>query len=748
MIVSLSKGLDKGLETAFAEKFTPMKLQMASKQIQLSPNESNIDIAVFKVSELGSMGGSKALINAIAGAHEEVVVIGLDDGAKESAKKRVPSIPNLTIVPFRKNDDLGEVITETYNRIYDANPDKDSISMDDELESNVASFGDMEEEGQGNAEEDNNFNDEQNLNNSGGDESSFNFPTDDSGGDWNFETPEEFDATPGNSGSNPMGDSFGSPMSSPTPSARLSEEEIMALTAPSPTNTATSNFSPTAQNIESGFSQDFFNSRAEEEAEQTRTYTPNPTIIEQVSEVKSFKTLEELAKDLNKNKLYSELLKNSNVFQDVTEKLRIVDKQIMEIHKNPDLTTSQRIIEIQRVCDEKASLKGESNALITEYLCNIIDNIASAAIVHMEAEIQKMRVRIASLSEKELYKGNTEVVSQLIQERYKIQLELANHISSLNKLCGFLTDLTLETEDTFIEGIPTENPYINQFLTPVNRTQPLELSKHINTLFTALQEKSIGFSVIEANLRALMETTTKLVEISDDIIAVQHDLIESMKVQRFEETVIVESILKNSLRVYAGGRSSGKSASLAVISELHNRKGDTMIVDLTENNSLSTYLNDMSNLEEILNNGEITAYDHLYCKTPLALDFEDFIKFLTENTQKYRYIDILIDNVEVYRKLQKETLSVTVFMQPNISSINDAKRFIEGITIQNIAKQICVVNPAVDPTEMFDLLDISPAEYKYTCVPNIPEMSKCALRRHNPGQVKEIRTIFEEEFSC
>lgn len=730
MIVTLSKGLEAGLESAFGDKFQPMKSTLVSKQIQLSPDESQIDLVVFKVSDLGSLSGSKGIINAIQSSHSDVIILGLDDNAKEAARKKIPSVPNIIITPYKKSDDLGEVVSAAYNKVYSANPDKDSISMDDELESQVASFGDMEEESN-NEGLNNEISDNNNI------ETDFNNESDVfNNDDWNFEANESFDETPVDNNANSSS------------GATLSEEELMALTSPGNANMATNITTPLAQTISSGVEPDFFNAQPEVEAEQVQHYTSTPTIQDQISEVTSFKTLEELAKDLNKNKLYSELLKNSTVFQDVTEKLKIVDKQIMEIHRNPDLTASQRMKEIQRVCDEKASLKGESNALVTEYLCNIIDNVASAATVHMDKEIQNMRGRIASLSERELYKGNTEVVSTLIEERYKLQLELANHISSLNKLCGFLTDLTLDTEETFIEGIPTKNPYLNQFLTPVNRTQPLDLAKHINALFTALQEKSIGFSVIEANLRALMETTTKLVEISDDIIAVQHDLIESMRVQKFEEIVIVQSILKNSLRVYAGGKNSGKSASLAVISELHTRKGDTMIIDLTDNNSLSTYINDMSKLEDVLSNGEITAYDHLYCKTPLALDFNDFIKFLTENTQKYRYIDVLIDNVEVYRKLQEETLAVTVFMQPNISSINDAKRFIEGITIQNIAKQICVVNPAVDPTEMFDLLDISPSEYKYACVPNLPEMSKCALRRHNPGQVKEIRTVFEEEFSC
>ncbi|MBR1738410.1 MAG: hypothetical protein IJ736_15635, partial [Firmicutes bacterium] len=87
-----------------------------------------------------------------------------------------------------------------------------------------------------------------------------------------------------------------------------------------------------------------------------------------------------------------------------------------------------------------------------------------------------------------------------------------------------------------------------------------------------------------------------------------------------------------------------------------------------------------------------------------------------------------------------------VFLKPDITSISRAKNFIRATTADNIAKRLCVVNPSVEPSEMFSILDISPTEYKYVAIPNMPEINKATLRGTNPGIIKDVRLIFEEQF--
>jgi hypothetical protein len=466
-----------------------------------------------------------------------------------------------------------------------------------------------------------------------------------------------------------------------------------------------------------------------------------------VQSAADYKTLEEIAKDLDKNRIYSELIRNNTAYQDVTRKLSILDKQILELHKDPNLSADQRLKAMQEVISDKAALKGASNSIIVDYICSIFDNVTDVATVMMDDEIQKIRRRMKSVSERELYKGNQEVISRLLDERYNVQLELSNILRQISDLFGTMTQLATDTTSVYIEGVPTSNPYINNYLKPMQKSAPMDLAQHTEKLFEHLNEKRLTFSAVEAHVRALMQAAAKLIDYDDEIVSVQQELIDTMRVQKIEDVVIVTSMLKNVMRVYAGGPMSGKTAAVAVISDIHNRKGNTLTIDLTGKNKLSTYINGMHKVEDVMHTTNNGMYPYLYSDVPLALNYEEFFNYLTECSQYYRFIDVIVEDEKVLQKVQREALSFTVFMEPNISSINNAKKLIDALTVDNIAKQICVVNPSVEPTEMFSLLDIQPTVYKYIAIPNMPEITKCALRNANPGQVKEIRAIYEEQFN-
>lgn len=470
---------------------------------------------------------------------------------------------------------------------------------------------------------------------------------------------------------------------------------------------------------------------------------PIPTKVQNAAD---YKTLEDIAKDLDKNRIYSELLHNSTVYQDITRKLSILDKQILEIHKDPNLSANQRLSAMQEVISNKTALKGTCNSIIVDYVCSIFDNVTNVATVMMDEEIQKIRRRMSSVSERELYKGNQEVVSKLLEERYKVQLDLANILSQISELFGTMTKLATDTTTVYIEGVPTDNPYINNYLQPIQKTAPMDLAVHTEKLFDHLNQKRLTFSAVEGNIRALMQTASKLIDYSDEVISFQQEIIDTLKVQKIEEAVIVTSMLKNVMRLYVGGPMSGKTAATAVISDIHNRKGNTLVIDFTGKNKLSTYINNVHRLEEVMHAPNKGMYPYLYSELPLALNFEELFSYLTDCSQYYRFIDVIVEDEKVLQKLQKEAISVTVFMKPNISSINNAKKLIDAITVENIAKQICVIDPPVKATEMFNLLDIAYNEYKYIDIPNMSEISKCALRQANPGQIKEVRVIYEEKF--
>lgn len=465
-----------------------------------------------------------------------------------------------------------------------------------------------------------------------------------------------------------------------------------------------------------------------------------------ILDVNDYPTLQEIGENIDKNRIYKELLSNNVEFFNTNESLRVLDVQLSTVFHDKKLSLSEKLCSMQGIVLNRAILKGKSNGIFTEYLSNIINHIIDITTQYIDEEIQKMKCRFANISDKELYKGNSELISKLCKERCHLQENMSENLVRIFKLYNHLTSTVLESQETFVEGITSSNPYINSYLSPSIGIAPADLSKHIDSLFHSLSDGKVKLSAVENEIRTLLETSAQICQIGDNIIAAQENLIQTMKVQRIEEDVVVDSLLKNCLRLYTGSDNSGKTASSIIINEIHRRKGNTLLLDITRTNKASNYLTFMTDLEQVIEESNRGQYDLLYCKNIRKIDFNKLINYLQDCVHYYRYIDIITDSETQLKSFEKYALSISIFLKPDMFSINRAKDFIKSITTDNIAKRICIIDSPVEPVEIFQILNVSPTEFQYVNIPNMAEINKAMLRKINPGLNKDLRIIFEEKF--
>jgi len=387
--------------------------------------------------------------------------------------------------------------------------------------------------------------------------------------------------------------------------------------------------------------------------------------------------------------------------------------------------------------------------MIATYVSSIISAVTETITQMVTDDMNKYRSRIADTDTKNLYVGNTEKVSKAMDDRYKIQVELASRIEGINKLVNTLSNVVTESSKDMYQNVPTNNPYINTFLRPVMGFVPKDLTVHVESLFKALDQGVLTLSAVEGEIRALLESTALLCSVDEETVRYQQELIDTMRVQRVEDIVIVDSTIKSALRLFVGPDDSGKTAAAVVINEGLSRRGNALIVDLTGKDKLSNYLNDVESLEEHIKHSNDGSRIRLSVSDLSKLNLDDFIEYLKDCVPKFRDISVLLDSdngMEIFGKLQHFAKSVTVVCKTNLSCLNSVKHVIRSITAENIAKRVCVINPAVEPLEIMSLLDAQITEYKYTPIPNIPEIQACAIRRANPGMIKEVREVYMESF--
>lgn len=467
------------------------------------------------------------------------------------------------------------------------------------------------------------------------------------------------------------------------------------------------------------------------------------------SPLEGIEDIEELRQRLDKNAIYTRLLKESSTYNDVVTKLRILEKRINSIMTDTSLTATMRVESIQDIVSERSVLKSMENEMISTYVSNIITAVTETITQMVTDDMNKYRSRIADTDTKNLYICNTEKVSKAMEDRYKIQVELASRIEGINKLVNTLSNVVTESSKDMYQNVPTNNPYINTFLRPVMGFAPKDLTVHVESLFKALDQGVLTLSAVEGEIRALLESTVLLCSVDEETVRYQQELIDTMRVQRVEDIVIVDSTIKSALRLFIGPDDSGKTAAAVVVHEGLSRRGNALIIDLTSKDKLSNYLNDVEPLEEHIRHSNDGTHTRLCVKNLSNLNLDEFIEYLKDCVPKFRDISVLLDStdcIEIFAKLQHFAKSVTVVCKTNLSCLNAAKQVIRSITAINIAKRVCVVSPAVEPLEIMGLLDAQITEFKYTPIPNISEIQACALRRSNPGMIKEVREVYMESF--
>jgi len=497
---------------------------------------------------------------------------------------------------------------------------------------------------------------------------------------------------------------------------------------------------------------DYFSGNRETDTQKgDKTEINGKDFVERIedSPLESYESMEEFRQRLDKNAIYTRLLKESATYNDIVTKLRLLEKRINNVIADKALSATQRIDAIQDIVSERSVLKSMENELISTYISGIITAVTDTMAKMAVDDMQKYRTRIADTDAKNLYAGNSEKVSKAMDDRYKIQIELASRMEGINRLVNTLSSVVTESSKDMIHDVPTSNPYINTFLRPVMGFAPRDLTMHVESLFKALDQGILTLSAVEGEIRALLESTALLCSVDEETVRYQQELIDTMRVQRVEDVVIVDSTVKSALRLFIGPNDSGKTAASIIVHEGLTRRGNALIIDLTGKNKLSVYLNDVEPLEEHIrhsNDGSVTRLSVTDLSKP---NLDDLIEYLKDCVPKFRDISVLLDadsGRELFVKLQHFAKAVTIVCKTNLRCLNAAKQLIRDVTAVNIAKRVCVICPAVEPLEIMSLIDAQVTEYKYTPIPNITEIQACALRRANPGMIKEVREIYMESF--
>ncbi|GMQ55932.1 hypothetical protein AN1V17_03240 [Vallitalea sediminicola] len=476
------------------------------------------------------------------------------------------------------------------------------------------------------------------------------------------------------------------------------------------------------------------------------------TCEERIKECTSFSDWNLFKKLLDKDTIVKDLMTQNNQFAETVSMLRNVEQEIVTIFKDENKTSEQKFEEIRELGIKRSGYKSSWNNMITEKVMSILATMTVSAESIIHSRLRDITSSLDKFASKTMlyYKEDKDKLDKLIQERLDLQFQLHELSKSLITVYQSMDETVKDIISSFDNELPSENTYINEiYKTSKQIFTPINAPQLATKLMSDLQKNRISLSALEKNIQEVISKVFQLCELDETIILHQNKLIKLLEANNVEDVVIVDTILKNALRLYIGPLEVGTRATAITWAGILSRRHNTLIIDLTGTNKFRSYGIEPITLENFLDN---RIQEQFLCVEgdllSTSVKIEDIIIELKTRLNYYPYINIILEasQTSLIKTLAEHALSVTYITDCTTRGNTLIKNAIDNITIENIARKIVLIDPPTDEMSILNELHMDPLITKLITLPHLSKVKACSVKSLPPFNDRDITTIFEEAF--
>lgn len=455
---------------------------------------------------------------------------------------------------------------------------------------------------------------------------------------------------------------------------------------------------------------------------------------------------------LKKDSIIRELIQDNNRFLGTIEIMEILDKKISLIFKDAEKTAEERFEAIKEVALKRTSSKDEQNNIIVEKVLNIMRSITASAASTVEKRVNEIASSLKSFEETALayYKWDRAALKALIGQRLDLQVSIHEVIKEITNLYQAMDETVAEVIADFDKNLPSENAYVNEiYASSAHLFVPENAAALAYRMMKDLQDNRIQLSKLEGALKELIAKAVKLSELDESIINQQNQLIRLLTSKNVEEVVIVDTLLKNCLRLYIGPDGVGTHATAITWAGILSRRHNTVLIDLTGSSKFGEYGIEAVSLMDFMS--QRIEKQLLFVDGGIDVDMKNlqqFIELLKSRVNYYPYINIILSpkQTALINELSENAISATFISDCTNRGNSLIRPAIEELKTENIAKQAVLIDPPGDPLVLLNELTVDPLTYRLIVLPHISKMKSYSNRAIPPYQDREIVEIFEASF--
>lgn len=476
-------------------------------------------------------------------------------------------------------------------------------------------------------------------------------------------------------------------------------------------------------------------------------------LLDRIRRSENWAALNAVASEVSASRVVQEIANANASFRQSENYVSALSENITAILSNPEYNVSTQLSKIRSILHDRAYIKAKSNSIIEQSVEQIIREVVDKAKQEVEVKTQELDEKIIYAFQHKSKNDAANVrLSTIIEQRSKVLIELTALDLELKGLASICTDTVNGTVDNVLSGSvsTTESPILDsQIKMRYGEIVPENLLTVLDNLFQLGQNSCEEFGKMSQAVNSTVRKLYSLLSYYQEESEVLANTIRYLKANNVEDTVLANTIMKKTNRLFVNNGDFDSVALTYVISKHNSRKNNNvLLLDLSGTDVLNMFgINTIKYsdfMEREYMEGKFNVVSTFNDPGVSISTYEDcqrlFTRLLTY-AKHYSMINIMCNAEQqvVLDSLKSDVISITYLVDCYPTSIKKMAKCIEETKVDNTASKVVLVNYLTDSSSIckelgvLDRLDMQLA----TCKP-INEIRFCSINKQDPYDVESI----------
>ncbi len=486
---------------------------------------------------------------------------------------------------------------------------------------------------------------------------------------------------------------------------------------------------------------------------------PQPTeeessLVKRIKDAMTVADVSIVAKEIQATELIKDLINTSSSYAGIEEKLKSVNDAIYAIMNDTTITSiEEKLVKVRALLHDKAFFESKGGTLLEQRMEEVIDAICSQCTAHVHDRLSEIDTALntIALAQDNAMAGNARLAG-INEERVNIIKELRMLEIDIVECMKDTDRIATSTMATLAERVVdiTGNARLNEVIRARGNTIISEgtLAAIQAAASVRADDVSDEFKKMRLDITVMLKKLSKLFDLDREMLAAQAATIQFLRSKNVEDSVIIDSLLKKSLRVYIGPESVGRTIIPYLFSAYMSRQNaNVLLVDITGKAKFKQY--------DILTTDIDVFYaqqpQHELCVVEGSIGdsitaYQQLVTALLKACDYYRIINIVMrdDQKEALEVIADDPASINYITDTIPSHIELTKGLIESFNLRNVGRRVILnkcdipIRPIVTKLGLDDALDT-----QISVIPTLPAITDANINGFNPFGLSSVTLAIE-----